>query len=82
MFRGEYRIAKPTKCVKHSDISTINCSADVFYPKGDYIKIPLVTCEMYETVSETKHYFFSAKVHEETTRPFATPSIATCAKLG
>jgi len=61
MFRGEYHIAEPTNCVKHSDISTVNYSADVFNPQGNYIKISIVMCEMYETVSETTHYFFGAK---------------------
>ena len=78
MVRGEYRIAEPTKCVKHSNITKINCSADIYYPQWEFVKIPMVACDLYKTVSETKHYFFGAKVNDKNTRPTAAPSVATC----
>ena len=56
ILRGEYQIAEPTKCVKHSNITKINCSANIYYPQGEFAKIPIVTCELYETISETVHY--------------------------
>ena len=78
-FRREYYIPDPPKCIKPKTTLTINCSADVYYPNDNYLKIPITTCEMYETTSETTYYFFGAKINKQHTQPLSAPSVVACA---
>ena len=67
MIKGEFYIPRPLQCVRHNTTSIINCSADVYYPSDNFIKIPITTCELYKTTSETTTYFFGAKTNDNHT---------------
>ena len=81
IIKGEFYIPKPLQCVRHNTTSTINCSADEYYPRDNFIKIPITTCELYETNSETTTYFFGAKTNNNHTHHLPPPSVAVCTEL-
>ena len=78
MIKGEFYIPKPLQFVRHNTASLMNCSADVYYPSDNFIKIPITTCELYETTSETTTYFFGAKTNNNHTHHLPPPSVAVC----
>ena len=80
MIKGEFYIPKPSQCVRHNTTSIINCSADVYYPSDNFIKIPITTCELYKTTSETTTYFFGAKTNDNHTYHLPPPSVAVCSE--
>ena len=74
MIKEEFYTPKPLQCVRHNTTSIINCSADVYYPSDNFIKIPITTCELYKTTSETTTYFFGAKTNDNHTYHLPPPS--------
>ena len=78
MIKREFYISKPLQCVRHNTTSMVNCSADLYYPSDTFIKIPITTCEFYETTSETTNYFFGAKTNNNHSHHLPPPSIAVC----
>ena len=80
MIKGEFCIPKPLQCVRHNTTSIINCSADVYYPSDNFIKIPITTCELYKTTSETTTYFFGAKTNDNHTYHLPPTSVAVCSE--
>ena len=80
MIKREFYIPKPLQCVRHNTTSIINCSADVYYPSDNFIKIPITTCELYKTTSETTTYFFGAKTNNNHTYHLPPPSVAVCSE--
>ena len=80
MIKGEFYIPKPLQCVRHNTTSIINCSADVYYPSDNFIKISIITCELYKTTSETTTYFFGAKTNDNHTYHLPPPSVAVCSE--
>ena len=80
MIKGEFYIPKTLQCVRHNTTSIINCSADVYYPSDNFIKILITTCELYKTTSETTTYFFGAKTNDNHTYHLPPPSVAVCSE--
>ena len=73
MVKGEFYISKPSPCIRHKTTSIVNCNADVYYPNENFLKVPITTCEIYETNAETTTFFFGAKTNDNHTKPL-TPS--------
>ena len=61
-------------------LSTINCSADVYYPSDNFIKTSIITCKLYETTSETTTYLFGTKTNYNHTHHLPPPSVAVCSE--
>ena len=78
MFKNEFFIPQPEKCIKHSSFCVHACRAVVYYPSKHVFQLPITTCEMYKTTSSTTFYFFGAKVSNEDTVLMSPPPVATC----
>ena len=70
MFKNDFCIPQPEKCVKHNSFHLHTCRAAVYYPS--------TTCEMYKMTSSTTFYFFGAKVSNEDTVPMSPPPVEIC----
>ena len=77
MVKGEFYIPKPS-CIRHKTTSIVNCSANVYYPNENFLKVLITTCEIYETTAETTTYFFGVKTNNNYTKPLIPPSAAVC----
>ena len=53
LIKGEFYIPNHSPCVRHKTMSVITYSADIYYPSDNFLKIPIITCELYETFTET-----------------------------
>ena len=49
-------------------------------PSDNFIKIPITTCELYKTTSETTTYFFGAKTNGNHTYHLPPSSVAVCSE--
>ena len=78
MFKNEFFIPQPEKCIKHNSFRVHTCRAAVYYPSKHVLQIPITTCEMYKTTSSTTFYFFGAKVSNEDTVPMSPPPVEIC----
>ena len=78
MVKGKFYIPKPSPCIRHKTTSIVNCSADEHYPNENFLKVPITTCEVYETTDETTTYFFGTKTNNNYTKPLKPPSVAVC----
>ena len=76
--RGEYYFNSPSSCHKFNTTHQSLCSADVYNPVKDFLKINIVTCEMFESTTSTTFFFFGAKSHVDKTFSTAPPSVASC----
>ena len=63
LIRGEFYIPNHSPCVRHKTMSVINCSAGIYYPSDNFLKILVIICELYETFTETTTHFFGAKTN-------------------
>ena len=70
--KGEFYIPKPSPCIRHKTTFIVNCSAHVYYPNKNFLKVPITTCEVHETTT----YFFMAKTNNNYTKPLTPPSVA------
>ena len=84
MFKNEFFIPQPEKCIKHNSFRVHTCRAAVYYPSKHVLQLPITTCEMYKTTSSTTFYFFGAKVSNlrESNYIFASSWAIKCQLLG
>ena len=53
---------------------------DVYFSSENFLKLPITTCEIYETTAETTTYFFGAKTNNNHTKPLPPPSVTVYAE--
>ena len=78
MIKGEFFISKPSQCIRHETTSIVNGSANMYYPNENFLKVPISTCEIYETTAESTTYFLEAKTNNKHIKSVTPPSVAVC----
>ena len=78
MFKNEFFIPQPEKCIKHNSFRVHTCRAAVYYPSKHVFQLPITTCEMYKTTSSTTFYFFWRKGQQ---RGYCSYVASTCINL-